>query len=314
MAIAVFAARSPLATDKRRGNLPRLSSLSLPPTLTSRPRGWPGFCADLHDWPSGGDFTSPAHEDDIIAVRLSGTVWLRQERHGLVDERLATVGNVTVHPRAFESVWTWDRPGAILIMRMATRLLLEAAEATTISPPPTTRLRNCFGVRDPFVEHIAGLFAAELATPAHPAQPLIAETLACALAGHLVHRFERRATRAAGDVGKLEGRVVRRVVEYITEHVGEPITLDQLARLAAVSRFHFARAFKRTIGTSPMAYVERARLERARQLVERGDLPLAEIAAAVGYTDQSHFTRRFRRAFGCTPGQLARARRSGTTA
>jgi len=289
----------------------RPSALSLPPTLTSRPRDWPGVCADLHDWSSGGRVTSPAHDDDIVAVRLSGAVWLRQERHGLIDERIATVGNVTVHPRDFESVWTWDRPGAVLLMRMPTRLLTEAAEATTISPRPTTRLRNCFGLRDPFVERVGGLFAAELATPAHPAQALVVEALACALARHLVHRFERRATLPAGDAGKLEDRAVRRVLDYIADHVSEPMTLDALARVAAVSRFHFARAFKRATGTSPMAYVERARLERARHFVEHGALSLAEIAAAVGYTDQSHFTRRFRRAFGCPPGELARARRSG---
>lgn len=84
------------------------------------------------------------------------------------------------------------------------------------------------------------------------------------------------------------------------------INLTKLADIAGVSRFHFVRMFRRSIGATPMAYLERIRLERAQQMILTGKHTLAQIAAAVGYADQAHFTRRFRRHFGCTPAVYAR--------
>ncbi|WP_226797695.1 helix-turn-helix transcriptional regulator [Cupriavidus necator] len=75
--------------------------------------------------------------------------------------------------------------------------------------------------------------------------------------------------------------------------------------MAKVSRFHFARMFKRSIGETPMAYVERVRLLRAREMIRSGDYPLALVATLVGFADQSHFGRGFKRHFGCAPGEFA---------
>jgi AraC-like DNA-binding protein len=69
-----------------------------------------------------------------------------------------------------------------------------------------------------------------------------------------------------------------------------------------------ARSFERAIGLPPHAYLEGVRIRRARQLLDRG-APLVEVALTVGYPDQPHFTRRFKRFVGITPGQYVRERR-----
>lgn len=104
----------------------------------------------------------------------------------------------------------------------------------------------------------------------------------------------------------LSRRALNRACSYIAENLGERFTLDDLARQAGVSRFHFARLFRVSTGDSPMAYLLKSRIERAKQMLLQDDRPVCEIAAALGFCDQSHLTRTFRRLTGLTPREFAR--------
>jgi len=101
--------------------------------------------------------------------------------------------------------------------------------------------------------------------------------------------------------GGLPPRVLRRVREYMGAHLQENISLQALAGLANLSIFHFARAFKQSEGLPPHEYLVRCRVARVRELLTETDLPLAEIALASGFSDQSHCARRFRQHVGLTP-------------
>lgn len=104
----------------------------------------------------------------------------------------------------------------------------------------------------------------------------------------------------------LSRRALTRACSYIAENLGERFTLDDLARQAGVSRFHFARLFRVSTGDSPMAYLLKSRIERAKQMLLQDERPVCEIAAALGFCDQSHLTRTFRRLTGVTPREFAR--------
>lgn len=289
-----------------------VAELSPPPTITSAGRGWGGAVVNLHDWTSGGNVTSPALDHDVIAMRVSGTVRLTQMRDGKTHTATITTGNVTLHPRGMESRWNWDRPGAIFLMRMPPELLQQAADEITRAPRANTELQNCFGRQDRFVEQIVRQFQAELQAPAHPAQAYISQALSHALAAHMVGRFNAYGVRPERQPHGLHPRVVQRIHDFIQANLHDPIDLQTLAGIAHVSRFHFARMFKETTGVSAMNYLETQRMQRAVELMQRGDLPLGQIAALTGYTDQSYFTKRFRLCRGLTPTaflQQLRARR-----
>jgi AraC-like DNA-binding protein len=98
-----------------------------------------------------------------------------------------------------------------------------------------------------------------------------------------------------------------RICEYIDSHLQENITLEVLAGLAQLSVHHFARAFRQSVGVPPHSYIVQRRVERAEELLRTTNFSLSEIAVASGFTDQSHFTRHFRRIIGISPG-LARRR------
>jgi AraC family transcriptional regulator len=135
--------------------------------------------------------------------------------------------------------------------------------------------------------------------------PLVAESLANVLAVRLIRQMLTPRGPARGRDGTLPRGRLRAVVEYIEEHLDAGPSLEQMAAVARVSAYHFSRQFKATTGLPPHQFVIARRVERARLLLQGGtDLSLAEVAADVGFSDQSQFSRHFKRALGVTPGQF----------
>jgi AraC-like DNA-binding protein len=102
-----------------------------------------------------------------------------------------------------------------------------------------------------------------------------------------------------------EPGAVERVRRYLHEHYAENPSLSDLAALAGLSPYHLLRVFRRTTQLPPHAYLTQVRVAQARTLLAAG-LPAVRVAMETGFTDQSHLTRHFKRAFGVTPGQYAR--------
>ena len=94
---------------------------------------------------------------------------------------------------------------------------------------------------------------------------------------------------------------LRRVRDYVDSRIGSPISIDDLAKVAGVSRFHFHRQFRKSLGVTPREYVLRARIERAKGLLTGSDLTVGEVSGAVGFSDQSHFSNIFRKLTAMTP-------------
>ncbi len=102
---------------------------------------------------------------------------------------------------------------------------------------------------------------------------------------------------------RLHQRAVRVVRDYLHAHLAADISLSELAALVGMSRFHLLRVFRGEMGLPPYAYLTQLRLRKAKQLLRSGE-SAASVATAVGYVDQSHLIKRFKAAYGITPGQL----------
>jgi AraC-like DNA-binding protein len=89
--------------------------------------------------------------------------------------------------------------------------------------------------------------------------------------------------------------------DYLDEHFAEDVDLATLARVASVSPFHLARAFRAEVGIPPHAYLVERRLDRAAALLGSGDGTVTQVAMAVGFRSPAHFAKRFRRRFGTSP-------------
>lgn len=117
--------------------------------------------------------------------------------------------------------------------------------------------------------------------------------------------FWRSAAREAAPSQRgFRQRALLRAHSYMEDHIGENVSLGDLAQAACVSRFHFARMFRVSTGKSPMAFLLRLRIERAKEMLRGGNAKIAEVAAALGFFDQSHFARSFRRVTGLSPREF----------
>lgn len=115
----------------------------------------------------------------------------------------------------------------------------------------------------------------------------------------------RSALGRDGDtpVARPDPAAARRLRDYLDGHLFEPVTLESAAVAVGSGQAHVARSFVEAFGITPHAYVLGRRLEAARDRILTGQ-PLADVAAEIGFCDQAHLTRRFRRFLGTTPGRF----------
>jgi transcriptional regulator GlxA family with amidase domain len=109
-------------------------------------------------------------------------------------------------------------------------------------------------------------------------------------------------------LGSETQRLARKAMAYLHTHYPEPISRESVARYVGVSEDYLTRCFHQEVGVTPMAYLNRYRVNRAKALLEAGRDSVEEIAVAVGFSDAHHFRRVFRREAGMSPSAYQRAR------
>lgn len=131
-------------------------------------------------------------------------------------------------------------------------------------------------------------------------ETLYRETMYRALAAHLSQSLTPQTNYLRG----IEDRRLRRALSYIHDHLSDDLSLEHMADVAAISPYHFSRAFKEATGKSPLQYVIKARIDWARVLLKTTKLTVAEVCYRVGYQDLSRFGQHFKRLTGTTPAKF----------
>jgi AraC-like DNA-binding protein len=154
--------------------------------------------------------------------------------------------------------------------------------------------------RNPLIDDAETVMRLEAAHRALDHRTLEGEEKSCLALQRLVRRNAtptgpaRRTTGADARVAKAR--------EILDDRTAENVGLDELARVAGISRFHLIRVFQRRYGLTPFAYQRNRRIEKARAVLRAGR-SIADAAAAAGFADQSHLGRSFRAVMGSTPGE-----------
>lgn len=154
--------------------------------------------------------------------------------------------------------------------------------------------------KDPLIEQI-GFALLEEAKSDTPVGKLYTDSLIQTLTLHLLKNYSNAASVQENLSGGLSGYRLRRVQEFINANLEEDLSLTELAEVADLSQFHFARAFRKSTGQTPQQYLMQQRIERAKELLSRDDLPIVEISLRTGFKNQSHFTTLFRKFTKHTP-------------
>ncbi len=274
--------------------------------LTSAPFGWRGIIVEQHR-------LAPAEmpEHSVIGHGISVNVgaqpssfaWTRG-RDGW-DDRPTNPGHcrILTHGESHPTRWlqTYNEVSLIIDPRLAADVVEDGL--------PTDRIGFVTrqSVADSVIVNYATTFRAELAADA-PNGALYAETLTVGLVLHLLANHAVAKPKVPAPAGKLNAYQLRAVVDCIESQLDEDVSLIALAKRAHVTPFHFARLFRATVGLPPHQFVMRLRIERAIHLMRSASMPLAQVAVACGFHDQSHFTRAFQRAVRMTPAMYLRRR------
>lgn len=157
--------------------------------------------------------------------------------------------------------------------------------------------------QDATLLHVAQLLKGEVLSGG-VAGNLYAESLRNLLAVHLLRNHTQTPVKPATEDSPLTGLKLKQLKDYIEDHLAEELAIATLAALIPMSQFHFARAFKATMGEPPHRYILTRRIERAKVLLSMPQFTIAEVAYQVGFANQSHFTAQFRKAIGLTPKQF----------
>lgn len=135
----------------------------------------------------------------------------------------------------------------------------------------------------------------------NPSGQIYVDTMLNMLAIHLLSHYCSSNYRLKNCRGGLDHLVLRTIKEYIEEKHKEDISLEELASLACMSKYHFARLFEQSTSLPPHQYLMQRRIEKSKELLKHTKLTVENIALEVGYESVSHFRNIFRRAVGVTP-------------
>jgi AraC family transcriptional regulator len=275
------------------------------PLESSRPRGWNGIVVERY---RANDVEVIAQSSAaLITIHLGPPVTVVQTRCKKDDRRRLTKGDITVTQPGKSKGWQHRGQADFVAVWIAPELIRNTAAAAGESRPERVKLRGNFGTRDPQIEQLGLSLLSELEAEGF-GDRLYAESIASALAVHLLRRYSTAGATVGRTATMLPSFKLRRATQYINDNLGRNLALSEIARTLAMSSYHFSRVFKQTTGVAPHHYLIARRVECAKSLLRETDLSISEIAHRVGCTNQSHFSVLFHRATAMTPSMFRQQR------
>ena len=214
-------------------------------------------------------------------------------------------GDTTIHDLRLEPLAMLDKPVHTLLWFLPQTALNALADEASVSHIDELRFDPCVGIADETIRDLSILMLPALRTPKQ-VNRLFADHVTLALAAHVAHAYGGMRTAPRLVKGGLAPWQERRAKEILAADLTGSTPLTQVAAACGLSVGHFSRAFRRSTGLAPHAWLLQLRVDRAMPLLRQRNQPLSEIAVACGFVDQSHFTRVFVQRVGLTPGAWRR--------
>jgi AraC family transcriptional regulator len=166
--------------------------------------------------------------------------------------------------------------------------------------PARLQIRNRFQIRDAELEALCWATKREMELSQQSGR-LYLDGLALAVASRLVAQHSSVGNSVDKSYGGLDGRRLKQVLSFIEERLEENLSLHEIAAVAGISSSHLNALFRKSMTVPLHQYVIRRRLERAKMLLARDGMSIAQVALAAGFTHQSHMAKHRRRVLGIPP-------------
>lgn len=275
------------------------------PILTSQNTGWDGIFFRY--------MSLPASETPEVCTTLGHTITIFTHGDYVIhgDRKLdgrfhrdsVIGGDIVIQPANTGQKCAWDASGDLIILGIETRTFAGAIDESKQSEQ--VQLLPNFATPDPLVLQIG--LAIKNALQHNPSgSRLYAETMVNALSVHLLQYYSARKPQIKQYSNGLSKRQLNIIIEYIQNHLDRDLGLKELAFLLHMSPHYFCYLFKQSMRMTPHQYVIQTRVNRAKELLFTGKYTIAQVALMVGFANQSHLNRHFKKLIGVTPGKISK--------
>ncbi|KUJ00104.1 AraC family transcriptional regulator [Vibrio sp. MEBiC08052] len=245
------------------------------------------------------DVNAPDHHTLSLYIKDGYQSFLKTPhgwRNGGKPDRLCLM------PKDYSSIWDIRGSLSFVHFYFTDRHLKQVAESVWDKSPYGISIDERIFVDDPQVTTLYRQFLLNLSWN-DSADRLALSSATTLLLTHLVRHYTNFKWNPVQVIGGLAPFQLARVKAYIEANLSDGIQLSDLAAVANLSEYHFARMFKQSVGLAPHQYVMQQRLLLAKTLLKKTDLSLVTIALQCGFSSSGHFSNRFKLASGCTPSQ-----------
>jgi AraC family transcriptional regulator len=273
-------------------------SEKVPPYLSRQVSEWPGIRIHRARVMPGRmlEHTNTFHE---VNIAIEGA--LTTEKISASGGRVATKGesgNLCITPAGQAISAVWNKPLDNMLIALDPGFVNRTAAENGFADG--FEFGEVYKRSDPLIQHL-GLTLLSEADSATPSGRLFSDSLIQTLTLHLLTNYGTSKPNMQSVTGGLSGYKLRRVQEFINENLEEDLSLAEMSAVADLSQFHFARAFRKSTGFTPQQFLMKQRIERAKELLSKKDLPIVEVSLRTGFKNQSHFTSLFRKFTHLTP-------------
>ena len=274
------------------------------PLPSSVELGWEHILVEQMSLPPGELYVAPPERYGLcMSVALTANSNMEWTHQGKKITHRFKRGQLHLLPTGTTGRWYSIASNVEMLHLELTHSFLQqtAKEALGFNPARVQFSERAIA-NDVQVEYIGLALLAELQEGGKNGR-IYSQSLARTLAIHLLQRYaiSTESTILEQPVPEHE---LGPVLDYIDLHLASEITLKTLAAQSNLSTSHFRALFAQAVGLSPRQYILNQRIRRAKELLHQTDLPIAHVASAVGFYDQSHLTRHMRQLLDTTPGAL----------
>ncbi len=252
-----------------------------------------------------GAIEIPEHEHSSFCLHMqtSGPVQMEWWSQGKYGKESHGPGCMILLTPGTRDRLHWNRPSQRVVLSVDESFLLRAAQE--LGRKCDLRFENHWTFEDRQLHFLLSEMRREMET-GWETGALYGDHLGMSLAIALIQKYSRDVTISRQAKGGISRVRLQRVLDYIAANSHLEIRLDDLAEVAGMSRFHFARLFRLGMGVTPHRYLMDQRLEQAKALLRLDTRAVSEIAVETGFANAGHFARCFRRYVGASPTEWKR--------
>ncbi len=276
------------------GSVPLLPSS---PVLDSTRSPWKGLYLEKHDLPA---VPIPEHEHGTFVLHLQTSERVQMDWHsfGRSGRQTTGAGNLIFLSPGTRDSLLFHGPSRRIVVSIDPVLFRTSADQLELNAMP--EFENRWAFQDEQLRLLITEMEREMSS-GWTSGSLYGDLLSTALAVALIKKQAVNSRLAAPHKGGLSRTRLRLVTSYINENLDHDIRLRELATIAGLSDYHFARSFRQSTGQTPHQYLRQVRVNRAKALLMRPHWTVIQVAGAVGFADPSHFAKVFRASTGLSP-------------